>query len=72
MNRWLIFTGGAIAGGIIASVVKTAGFRKACAKAVEKGIELKEAASAFVETMKEDAEDIVAEAKSNSEKKAKA
>ncbi len=50
------------------AIVRTAGFKKCCAKVVGAGLTLKDEAAAFVETVKEDAQDIVAEAKHNNEK----
>lgn len=47
------------------AVMKTAGFKKVCSKVVGAGMQLKDEAAAFVETVKEDAQDIVAEAKYN-------
>lgn len=47
------------------AIVKSAGFKKVCSKVVGAGLQLKDDAAAFVETIKEDAQDIVAEAKYN-------
>lgn len=52
------------------AIVKSAGFKKCCAGVVGAGMKLKDEAAAFVETVKEDAEDIVAEAKYNNAQQA--
>ena len=50
--------------GIVAyNLVKTPAFKKACASVVGKGLQLKDEAVAFAESVKEDAQDILAEAK---------
>jgi len=59
-----------VAGAAIVSLVRTPAFKKACAAVVGKGLQLKDDACAFAESVKEDAEDIVAEAKYNNAKKA--
>ena len=69
-NKWLAFGVGVVAGAAIVSLVRTPAFKKACAAVVGKGLQLKDDACAFAESVKEDAEDIVAEAKYNNAKKA--
>ena len=63
------FAIGCAVGVVAISIVRTAGFKKVCAKVVGAGMQLKDDAAAFVETVKEDAEDIVAEAKYNNSQK---
>lgn len=72
MTRWGAFALGAAVGGLTVAVARKAGFKKVCAKVVSAGLQLKDDASAFVETVKEDAQDIAAEAKFNKESKAAA
>ena len=64
------FAIGCAVGAAAIAVVRTPGFKKVCAKVIGAGLQLKDDAAAFVETVKEDAQDIVAEAKYNNEKKA--
>lgn len=72
INKWAAFGIGVVAGAAVISIVKTPAFKKACAAVVGKGLQLKDDAAAFAESVKEDAQDIVAEAKYNNEaKKAK-
>ena len=59
------FAIGCAVGVTAVAIVRTAGFKKCCAKVVGAGLARKDEAQAFVETVKEDAEDIVAEAKHN-------
>ena len=68
MNKWGVFALGALAGVTAVSIVKTPAFRKACASVVGKGMQLKDDAAAFAESIKEDAQDIAAEAKYNNSK----
>lgn len=63
MTRWGAFAIGVAVGGLTVAVTRKAGFKKLCAKVVSAGLQLKDDASAFVETVKEDAQDIAAEAK---------
>jgi len=72
-NRWGwgCFAVGAVAGVAAYTLIKTPAFKKACASLIGKGLQLKDEAAAFAESVKEDAEDIVAEAKYNNEKKSK-
>lgn len=60
---------GGLIGGALVAFVKTQTFRKGCAKVVAAGLQLKDDASEFIESIKEDAEDVSAEAK---QKKAEA
>lgn len=66
--NWGSFFVGAACGIVAYNLVKTPAFKKACASLVGKGLQLKDEAAAFAESVKEDAEDIVAEAKYNNEK----
>ena len=54
-----------VAGGAAVLLARDAGFKKACAKIIGAGLKLKDDAAAFVETVKEDAQDIMAEAAYN-------
>lgn len=67
MTKWGAFAIGAVAGIAAIQLVKTPGFEKACASVIGKGMQLKDDAAAFAESVKEDAQDIVAEAKYNKE-----
>ncbi|UTC62794.1 hypothetical protein E4O05_02530 [Treponema sp. OMZ 787] len=67
MTRWGAFALGVAAGGAAVLLSRNANFKKACAKVVGAGLKLKEDAAAFVETVKEDAQDIMAEAAYNKE-----
>lgn len=69
-NRWFAFGIGVVAGVAAVSLVKNPAFKKVCASVVGKGLQLKDEAAAFAESVKEDAQDIMAEAKFNNEKKA--
>ena len=62
---------GAACGAAVVAIAKTPAFRKGCAKVVAAGLQLKDDASEYFETLKEDAEDAQAE-KKVSAKKAKA
>ncbi|MCR5027685.1 MAG: hypothetical protein K6A31_00320 [Fibrobacter sp.] len=53
---------GAVAGVVLTQIVKTSSFRKGCARVLSAGLQLKSDATQFVETVKEDAEDMTAEA----------
>ncbi|MBQ0051037.1 MAG: hypothetical protein KBT11_03115 [Treponema sp.] len=65
MTKWGAFAIGAVAGIAAVQLVKTPGFKKACASVIGKGMQLKDDAAAFAESVKEDAQDIIAEAKFN-------
>ncbi|UTC67031.1 MULTISPECIES: DUF6110 family protein [unclassified Treponema] len=67
MTRWGAFALGVAAGGAAVLLARNAGFKKACAKVIGAGLKLKDEAAAFVETVKEDAQDIMAEAAYNNE-----
>ncbi|MBR4598587.1 MAG: hypothetical protein IKO39_00870 [Treponema sp.] len=69
-NKWVAFGLGVAAGVAAVSLVKNPAFKKACATLVGKGLQLKDDACAFAESVKEDAQDILAEAKYNNSKKA--
>lgn len=69
MNKLGAFAVGAVAGIVAVQLVKSPAFKKACASVVSKGMQLKDEAEAFAEAVKEDAQDIAAEA---NYKKAKA
>ena len=64
-NKWVAFGVGVAAGLVAASIIKTPAVRKACVAVAEKGIQLKQDAVAFMESVKEDAQDIAAEAAYN-------
>lgn len=69
-NKWVAFGLGVAAGVAAVSLVKSPAFKKACAALIGKGLQLKDDACAFAESVKEDAQDILAEAKYNNTKKA--
>lgn len=55
---------GGLIGAAVVTLVRTQAFRKGCAKVVAAGLQLKEDAAEFVESVREDAEDEQAERKS--------
>ena len=61
-NKWVAFGAGVVAGIVAGALIKTPAFRKACVAVIEKGMQLKQEAVAFAESVKEDAQDVVAEA----------
>ncbi len=61
---------GALVGAAVVSLVKTPSFRKGAARVVSAGMQIKNDAERFASQVKEDAEDIVAEAEYNNKKKA--
>lgn len=61
---------GALVGAAVVTIVKTPAFRKGAAKVVSAGMQLKNEAQRFASQVKEDAEDIVAEAEYNNTEKA--
>ena len=65
MTKWGAFALGVVAGGAAVLLARNANFKKACAKIIGAGLKLKDEAAAFVETVKEDAQDIMAEAAYN-------
>lgn len=72
MNKTVAwFLAGAAAGAAAAIFVKSSAFRKGAAKLVSAGIQLKKDAAAFVESIKEDAEDAAAEAEYKASKAGK-
>jgi hypothetical protein len=64
-NKWVAFGVGVAAGIAAAAIIRTPAFKKACVAVAEKGLQLKQEAIAFAESIKEDAQDIVAEAAYN-------
>jgi len=64
-NKWVAFGVGVATGLAAGAIVRTLAFRKVCVAVTEKGMQLKKEAVAFVESVKEDAQDIVAEAAYN-------
>lgn len=56
-----MFLIGAVAGIAVEKLLKTACFRKSCARIMSAGLKLKTDATQFVEEVKEDAEDLTAE-----------
>ena len=71
MTKIGTFFVGAACGVLAYNLVKTPAFKKACASVVSKGLQLKDEAKTFAESVKEDAEDILAEAKYLNEQQAK-
>lgn len=65
MSKGVTFLVGALVGATAITLIKTPAFRKGAAKLVSAGMQLKNDASAFAQSIKEDAEDIVAEANYN-------
>lgn len=65
MTKLGAFAIGVAVGGVTLALVKTVGFKKVCSKVISAGMQLKDEAASFVETVKEDAEDIKAEAAYN-------
>lgn len=68
MTKTSIFLVGALAGIAAYNIIKAPAFKKACAGVVAKGMELKDDAAAFAQSVKEDAQDISAEKKYESSK----
>lgn len=54
---------GGLIGAAAVTFIRTATFRKGCAKVLAAGLQLKDDAAEFLEGIKEDAEDVSAEAK---------
>ena len=69
MKKFLL---GAVVGAAAAALIKTDVFRKGCSKLMVAGLQLKDDASDFFESVKEDAEDADAEEKNKKETAAKA
>lgn len=61
-----IFAAGVVIGAVGVYAVRDRRFRHMAAKVVGKGLQLKDDAAALMESIKEDAEDIMAEARHNS------
>ncbi len=60
-----IFLAGVVVGATAVYLMRDKKFRHVAAKVVGKGLQLKEEAASLVESIKEDAEDIIAEARHN-------
>ncbi len=60
-----MFLWGVVAGLAAAAFIKTDTFRKGCAKVVAGGLQLKDDAKEYFETIKEDVEDAKAEQEAN-------
>lgn len=60
-----VFLAGVAVGAAAVYLIKDKSFRHVAAKVIGKGLQLKEEASALIESVKEDAEDIIAEARHN-------
>ncbi len=58
---------GAAAGVALLAIMKTDAFKKGCTKLLTAGMQIKDQAEAFCETVKEDAQDIMAEVKAKRE-----
>ena len=71
-NKMVVFGLGVVTGVAAVSLIKNPAFKKACSAVVGKGLQLKDDAAAFAESVKEDAQDILAEAKYNNQKKSEA
>lgn len=63
ISKTSVFFLGALAGIAIVAMLKSKTVQKGCAKIVAAGKQLKDEAQSFVETVKEDAEDIAEEVK---------
>lgn len=70
MTKISSFVLGAACGIVAYNIVKTPAFKKACASVIGKGLQLKDEAISFAESIKEDAQDIMAEAKQQNAAKA--
>ena len=68
----VVFGLGVVTGVAAVSLIKNPAFKKACSAVVGKGLQLQDDSAAFAESVKEDAQDIIAEAKYNNQKKAEA
>lgn len=68
MTKTTAFLVGAVAGVAAYTIIRTPAFKKACAGVVAKGMELKDDAAAFAQSLKEDAQDIAAEKKYSASK----
>lgn len=68
INKWAAFGIGVVAGAATVAIMRTPAFKKACVSVVGKGLQLRDDAVAFAESVKEDAKDIVAEARESNAK----
>ena len=67
ISKTSVFFLGALAGIAVVALMKSKTVQKGCAKLLSAGQQLKDEAQAFVETVKEDAKDMVEEAKRKKE-----
>lgn len=67
-RKIIIFALGSIFGGTVVKALKSDAFRASCVKAIGKGIVLKNEAISIIDSAKESAEDMVAEAKDQNKK----
>jgi len=67
ISKTSVFFLGALAGIAVVALMKSKTVQKGCAKLLSAGQQLKDEAQAFVETVKEDAQDMVEEAKRKKE-----
>ncbi|MBR4267978.1 MAG: hypothetical protein IKQ46_18240 [Bacteroidales bacterium] len=67
ISKTSVFFLGALAGIAVVALMKSKTVQKGCAKLLSAGQQLKDEAQAFVETVKEDAQDMVEEAKRKNE-----
>ncbi len=67
MSKWSVFGLGVLTGVTAVTLAKKPAFRKACASVAGKALLLKEDALSFAESVKEDAEDALAEARYTAE-----
>ena len=70
MSKLGIFFLGAAAGVVVTALLRTETAKKAIAKVIGAGMEIKDKATEYVETVKEGAEDVAAEAREAKEEKA--
>ena len=64
-NKWVAFGVGVAAGLAAGALIRTPAFKKACVALAENGLQLRKEAIAFAEAVKEDVQDIAAEAAYN-------
>ena len=65
ISKTSVFFIGALAGMAIIALMKSKTVQKGCARVIAAASKLKDEAQAFAETVKEDAQDMVEEAKQN-------
>ena len=65
ISKTSVFFIGALAGMAIIALMKSKTVQKGCARVIAAASQLKDEAQAFAETVKEDAQDMVEEAKQN-------